>query len=276
MRKTITPLIVLTQMVFLTAFIIDTMAGSYVIRFMNAPLTIILVLISNIVLFANSWVINREESRRKIMETETILHDEFHSLVSSVRSDRHDMNNHLTVISGLIKLNRNDRANEYIQKLIGDISINNQILQITDPVLASLIFAGYSKFNAANIRFDVEITSSLISEKLSMTDLVRLISNTLDNAFEEVVKHFGEDRKISISIKEDSRNVYLKVINPTSATKFDDSWLLMNGSSHGEKGQRGYGLSIIQDVVNRHQGSVKFEVIQGEFIVQVTFPKVGQ
>ena len=163
MRKTLPPIILLTQMVFLTAFIIDTMSGSYVIRFMNAPITIMVVLISNIVLFANVWVVNREESRRKIMETETILQDEFHSLVSSVRSDRHDMNNHLTVISGLIKLKRNDRANEYIQKLIGDISINNQILQITDPVLASLIFAGYSKFNAANIQFEVEITTSSIS-----------------------------------------------------------------------------------------------------------------
>jgi sensor histidine kinase regulating citrate/malate metabolism len=276
MRKTFTPIILLAQLFFLTTFIVDTMVGMHVVRWLNAPITIIFVLVSNIVLFANAWLLNREEARRQVEETELVLQEKFQSLVASVRSDRHDMNNHLTVISGLTQLKKNDSASQYIQKLLGDINVNNEILQVHDPVLASLIFAAYSKFNASNIQFNVEIGSYLIVEKLSMTDLVRLISNLLDNAFEEVLQQFGQERQISISITEDTQGIQLIVTNPTNAVDFDEKWLEMNGSSRGDSEQRGYGLSIIQDVVRRYEGDIQFKIDHGAFIAHVTFPVVRQ
>jgi sensor histidine kinase regulating citrate/malate metabolism len=109
-----------------------------------------------------------------------------------------------------------------------------------------------------------------------MTDLVRLISNLLDNAFEEVLQQFGQERQISISITEDTQGIQLIVTNPTNAVDFDEKWLEMNGSSRGDSEQRGYGLSIIQDVVRRYEGDIQFKIDHGAFIAHVTFPVVRQ
>lgn len=273
MRRVFPLIILLFQLTCLMVFSMDYMVGLPAHTLLKTPVFILVILLSSIVLVIEMWINNRKETRQKVNDIESIIQDEFHSLISSVRSDRHDINNHLTVISGLIQLEHNDRANQYIRKLIGDILLNNQMLNIQDPVLASLIFASQKKCGVANIEIETAISTNGLAEKLAMTDVVRLVSNILDNAFDETVKYLEENRKIILVIEETPLGTHIRSINPTTAYELNDNWLRLGGSSHGDSAGRGFGLNIIRDVVGRYNGQLNLNIKNNIFTIDIVFPR---
>lgn len=272
MRRVFPLIILLFQLSCLSLFSMDYVVGLPAHTFLRTPVFILIILISSIVLVIEMWINNRRETRQKVTDIESVMQEEFHSLISSVRSDRHDMNNHLTVISGLIQLNHNSRADDYIRKLIGEILINNQMLNIQDPILASLVFASQKKCGLANIEIETSILTNTLSEKLAMTDLVRLMSNILDNAFDETVKYLGENRKITLLIEDTTSGIHIKSSNPTNAHEMNKKWLTLGGSSHSNQTGRGFGLNIIRDVVRRYDGQLVMAVTNNTFTIEILFP----
>ncbi|MDG5788506.1 hypothetical protein QA612_13540 [Evansella sp. AB-P1] len=68
------------------------------------PIHLIFVMLLNIISLYLLGKIFKREEKRKVYNAESTHVEEFRSLVTSVWSDRHDLNNHLTVISGFMKI----------------------------------------------------------------------------------------------------------------------------------------------------------------------------
>ena len=75
-------------------------------------------------------------------------------------------------------------AASYIRELIGDIRINNQALNISNPILASMLFSKMETFKKKHVAFKINILTEDLGNILSSTDLIRLLSNLLDNAYD--------------------------------------------------------------------------------------------
>lgn len=140
--KGIVPLIfVVLLQIFLTFMSIGSL---YIMKettfILGVPASMFIVILLNIASLFIIGTIYQRETKQKVQLTETTHEKEFHSLVASVRSDRHDLNNHLTVISGLLKIGNYTETENYVKELIGDIQVNNHVLKINNPILASVLF----------------------------------------------------------------------------------------------------------------------------------------
>jgi sensor histidine kinase regulating citrate/malate metabolism len=246
------------------------------IDFLGAPLYLLLTVCFGVTLFILLWSIYLTSIKRKVAETESVLQQEFKAMVSSVQSDRHDMNNHLTVISGLMQLNSVERANDYIRNLIGEIEINNRALTISDPLLAALIYAKSSVFRRSNIKFELTMDSNLISRMMSPTDTVRVLTNLLDNAFEEVCILSEEFRQIQMRLRTSETQLVIRISNSTQSDSFDKRFLEPAQSTKNNDGRHGYGLSIVNQIVKKYRGELAIEVKNQQFCVEIILPIQGE
>lgn len=264
--------LVLFQILFLLFYLGDFILNVKGLNIFDTPITLIVVILVSISLFIYLWVMNIKETEFKVAATESILKDEFNLLVSSVQSDRHDINNHLAVVSGLIQLKKNEQADEYIRNLIGDIEVNNHALAIRDPMLAALIYAKSNRFRRSNISFDVKIESNQITSILSTTDTVRLLTNLLDNAFDAVSIMPNDFRVVQMQITQSDDELQLTVTNTTRLTFFDNKLIDEIKTTKSQRGTRGFGLGIIREIVKKYDGHSSFAVLGDMFQATIIFP----
>ncbi|MBU9719895.1 MULTISPECIES: sensor histidine kinase [Bacillaceae] len=269
-------LIILVQLL-LVFFSIISIAGlkDDALHVIGVPIHLIFVILLNILsLYVLGKIFKREE-KRKIYNTETTHVEEFRSLVTSVRSDRHDLNNHLTVISGLMKLKNFDAADKYMQEMIGNINITNKALTIKSPILSSMLYSKMEKYQKAGIPFHVIIANEEIEKILSSTDLIRLISNLLDNAYDATMEMPDSQRRIELEIIKVGETVTLIVRNTSSVKEICDDHFKIGFSSKREA-DRGYGLAIIQEVIDKYSGSLKVDIIENVVCIEISFSKATE
>lgn len=153
--KGIVPLIfVVLLQIFLTFMSIGSL---YIMKettfILGVPASMFIVILLNIASLFIIGTIYQRETKQKVQLTETTHEKEFHSLVASVRSDRHDLNNHLTVISGLLKIGNYTETENYVKELIGDIQVNNHVLKINNPILASVLLRKWKSSKGITLCF---------------------------------------------------------------------------------------------------------------------------
>ncbi|WP_066054256.1 sensor histidine kinase [Robertmurraya korlensis] len=273
--KGIVPLIfVVLFQIFLTFLSIGSL---YIMKettfILGVPASMIIVILLNIVSLFIIGKIYQTETKQKVQLTETTHEEEFHSLVASVRSDRHDLNNHLTVISGLLKIGNYTDTENYVKELIGDIQVNNQVLKIHHPILASVLFTKMEKFKRDHIVFSQNIQSEKIMETISSTDFIRLMSNLLDNAYDATMELPVDQRKISLEMKELHGNFIIEVKNSSKLKNFDET-LFQNEHSTKPREQsksRGFGLSIIREITHKYNGDLQVKIDEELVCFKIVF-----
>ncbi|MGG7621393.1 sensor histidine kinase [Bacillus coreaensis] len=275
--KGIVPLIfVVLLQIFLTFMSIGSL---YIMKettfILGVPASMFIVILLNIASLFIIGKIYQSETKQKVQLAETTHEKEFHSLVASVRSDRHDLNNHLTVISGLLKIGNYTEVENYVKELIGDIHINNQVLKINNPILASVLFTKMEKFKRDHIAFLLNISSEEIMKMISSTDFIRLMSNLLDNGYDATMELPEEQRKISVLIQELHRTVVIEVKNSSTLKKFDETFFQIEQSTkpREQSRSRGFGLSIIKEITQKYNGDVQVKIDKDLVCFKIVFPK---
>ncbi|MDG5785900.1 GHKL domain-containing protein [Evansella sp. AB-P1] len=265
-------LIVLIQLLLVFMAIISIVVlKDDVLDIIGIPIHLIFVVLLNVISLYILGKIYKREEKRKVYNAELTHIQEFRSLVASVRSERHDLNNHLTVISGLMKINNYDAANKYIQDMIGDIRINSKALTIKNPTLASILYSKMDKYQREMVPFEVNITNEEIVTVISSTDLIRLISNLLDNAYEATVELPIEDRKIQLEIHKVNEKVKISVQNTSILNEITENHF-KQGYSTKANSDRGYGLAIVQEITGKYNGSLVISSNDSLIIFEITFP----
>lgn len=194
-----------------------------------------------------------EEESRKIFEN----HKNLTTLVQKTAILRHDIRNHLSVIENSI----NETPSENIEDIKHIFTLTDEILEKSKklsfqeytghPVLDSLLSV---KVQTAQKQLtDLEYHLSL-PDDLSITDydLVTLCSNLLDNALEAVSTLPENARIINFSVYEKKGNLCFYITNPYSTeTRFSPP--AKNRKEHG------YGMRIINGIVQKYNGYIKME-----------------
>lgn len=248
---------------------------SETIVLLGIPIHIILIILLNIGSLILLAKILKNEQNRIIQFTEATHEEQFRSLVTSVRSDRHDLNNHLTVIAGLIKIGNFTSVASYIDEIIGEVKINNFALTINNPILASILYSKMDLYQKQRVPFTTNIASEAITNRISSTDLIRLISNLLDNAYEATRLLPQESQNIVFEMTEGNQDYTITVKNSSSLKKLDPNILEMGHTtkSSGERKSRGYGLSIIQDIAKKYGGKLTINREDSFIVFSISVPK---
>ncbi|MGE7601693.1 GHKL domain-containing protein [Peribacillus sp. NPDC097675] len=218
----------------------------------------------------------RKEMKREVVDTEDTYRTEFQSLIASVRSLRHDFSNHVQVAHGLLKLGESAKALEYLTSLSKEVhSIESMELDVTHPGLSVLLET--KRLSAQNYNIDITLDISPDSfDTIKTTDLIKLLSNVIDNAIEATIELPEQDRRMNITCKTEEGNYMFAVKNSGPMISLvDQENIFRSGYStkKKEKGKdRGQGLFIVKDLVRRYNGEIFVDSNEIETSIIVLIP----
>ncbi|MEY8338882.1 GHKL domain-containing protein [Lachnospiraceae bacterium 62-35] len=166
---------------------------------------------------------------------------------------QHDIDNHLLVLSGLLHEGLLEQAKLYTEKLhisskslFSPVSTGNAVLD----VLLREKFS-YARQNQIEVIFDIHIPRNFHMEDM---DLCVLFSNILDNGITACTKETCENRFLTLSGRVRSKFLIVEAVNT---------------ASEQHKIRTGTGLTNIQQIAEKYQGTVEMELSNGRFRISV-------
>lgn len=194
-------------------------------------------------------------------------------LTQALRAQNHEFMNKLHTISGLIQLESYEDALSYIDQVTKtkQTVIRQLQDQVRVPALSGLLLAKHSR--ASERKVHVEITEETqihhLPDHMPEHDVSSILGNLVDNAIEALAGR--EDAKIMLTLTSDKEEVrFLVRDNGPGLGPLTVEQVLEKGiSSKGP--DRGYGLAIVKEKVDRAGGTLTLEEREGLLCV-VTLP----
>ena len=132
------------------------------------------------------------------------------------------------------------------------------------------------KLSAHNHNIDIQFTISNDSfDTIKTTDLIKILSNLIDNAIDATTELPEDERKINIVCQADFSHYLFKITN-TGPKITDKEHIFVSGFSTKKTvpGKvRGQGLFIVKEVVNKYNGHISIDSNEFETTAIVEIPK---
>lgn len=176
-----------------------------------------------------------------------------------IRRLKHDMANHLQVLSGLSEKKRED----YIRELLKNQTVQGTLNYCKDTTVNAVLASKEQLLKEREIDFKYKID---IQEELPFDkpDICAIYANALDNAAEAEIKEklLGEQRWISLESRLKKGMFVLSVKNPSSV-KIEKGRLPYTEKK--DRKNHGFGLRSIQEAVKRYDGNMEIRGEDGVF-----------
>lgn len=179
-------------------------------------------------------------------------------LTDDLRAQNHEFLNKLHIISGLIQLGENDQAIKYIadlseqrQEILGILTHN-----IKNVYVAGLLLSKYNKAMELKIEFTVDRLSNMDKLPYNMTHdkFCSILGNLIENAIEELTGK--ENSKLYVKILQNSQNINMIIEDNGSGIDKKSRDKIFKRGITSKKGQRGYGLWIVNNNINEVNGKI--------------------
>lgn len=218
----------------------------------------------------------QKELKKELGDTEATYQDELHSLFDSIRSLRHDYRNHIQVVHGLLKIQKYDMAADYMDSLVKEARVIDTVhMKVDHPALLVLFQAKkvLAQTNKVLIEFDVDHD---LFEQIHTTDLIKILSNLIDNAVDAAVQMEEDKRWVKIACKREKGDYMFEVENsgPVIAEEEKERIFQKGYSTKVRKpGKvRGQGLSILQETVRKYRGEINLDSSEEKTSFKIRIP----
>ncbi|MEM1486236.1 GHKL domain-containing protein [Oscillospiraceae bacterium PP1C4] len=211
--------------------------------------------------FENEWQSRELKQQTIFYENELIL---IQKNLKNMRILKHDLQNHLSVIFGLIKQNKNDECVKYLEEINSLLSTDRVIAKSGNVVIDSIInFKLYElERNHTRINVSLKIPNEI---NIPSFDIATIVGNLIDNAIEGTMT-ISENRFISVSIVQNKGMLNLRIQN-----SFDGFIKEDNGEILSRKrgfATTGTGMERVLKVINIYDGLLEYETQDNTFIVK--------
>lgn len=225
------------------------------------PLAVALV-IAALALWASRLLVDsaRREAQRELEFAQ--LRAEL-ALAQRAREQRHDLLNHLTVVSALIQIGSPQQALAYLQRVLADQEEAGEAAardDETDPgILLGLLGPKLVEAGRAGATLSVCVQGH--AEHLCIPDVVaaRILGNLIDNAIDAAATlPDGGEVRVHMSLAED--RWALRVWNNGPVIPSDHLKRIFIAGETSKGGQhQGLGLHIVQQLVREYEGHLTVE-----------------
>lgn len=200
----------------------------------------------------------QREVAKEVESTEDTYQGEIQTLLSSVSSLRHDFSNHIQVIHGLLTIGEPEKAKQYLSSLSNEVQLIESINStIEHPGLAILLKS--KKIVAQNHQIMMKTLVTQDSyQGIKTTDMIKILSNLIDNAIDATRELTDQPRSISILCDVKETHYVFEVTN-TGPKVVSNEEIFKRGFStkQAEDGKvRGQGLFIVREVVRKYNGEI--------------------
>jgi sensor histidine kinase YesM len=223
-----------------------------------------------IIVYSNTYMAEKARSETYARTIEEHYHQQLYymenleQLIYKLKSERHDFNNHLGVIYGLLEGGETDRARNYTTQLVKTAEEYQNITNIPYSMVRAML--NYKLSAARESKIELRLNINVPAElKLDEFDLTVILGNLLDNAMEACAAIEENGRYIDLGIFYKPDYLIIQVENPTHGD-------LLSGGNHTTKpdaGDHGFGLRNIEYLANKHNGLLQIEPADGVFKVSI-------
>lgn len=206
----------------------------------------------------------------------------FKNYATALRAQTHEFMNKMHVIMGLIDMKAYDELKKYTQ----EIAYNRQsevayvVTRLKDITLAGFILGKISRSRELQIDFSLSDESEIHCdlEVPSVHDLVLIIGNIVENAF-DVLKKFQGERIVNLTILDFDKEIVIVVEDsgPGMTEEVRENIFKRGYSSKGEC--HGFGLYLVKQSIDNLDGTITVESAPGEgttFTVRLPIKKDGE
>lgn len=186
-------------------------------------------------------------------------YEQLASTYSNIRKMRHDIDNHIYAVEGLLRNNEIQKASEYLQSVRETVSAGTEFDDCKNTVVSSFLSRKKEILTEAGITLQTDIHIPFPLD-ISSPDLICVYGNLLDNA-EEACKGFADP---VIQLKTHYRKPYLviSVVNPTRVKTG-------NKTKRIPELERGLGFTILSNIAKEHDGEFQFRNDNGKFYTEL-------
>ncbi len=235
-------------------------------------ISVSILLIINIVAFYLYDVLNSvyEDKIEKALlkQQNNYYHKQFEIMDNSyknMKSVRHDIKNHLSIIESYINKNDTEKAINYIQNILNSSYGEQELARSGNFDFDSIL--NYKLQNAKSKGIEI-IVEAKIPQKINIEsfDIAIIIGNLLDNAFEAVSK-LSNDKKIKVRLNYRKNTLYIHVNNTfDGAVFYEDNQII---STHKDKENHGIGLKNIEKAIKKYNGTMEINHTNNNFTVDI-------
>ena len=176
---------------------------------------------------------------------------------------RHDIKNQLSYVDVLLKQNKTSEAIEYISEYLDKNSNVLNSFSCSNNVINSIINLELTKAKIKKIKIDVKVVVPPLLP-FDDTDLVSLLTNTIDNALENYYSETNEPIVVRIIKQNDFIRFF--VSNPVDISKINHRSLTTTrkvGRGHG------YGTKIVKNIASTYNGYADYNVENNQFVCDI-------
>ncbi len=233
---------------------------------------IIIALLTIVAVFSIKRVVmtvEREAEERSARESLKQVEE----LIKTMRVQRHDFNNHIETIYGLVEVGEYEHARRYMEEVMAPIISTAEIMKADNPVVSALLQVKAGIAEAKHVAVEFEIDTELRNIPLLSKELNVIIGNLFDNALEATSRQEPEGRRIKLKINEDPHYYKIHVTNTGPPIPKELHPRLFERGFTTKKGSEGIGLYSVKYLAEKYGGNVKVDSGEGETTFLVEIPK---
>jgi two-component system CitB family sensor kinase len=195
----------------------------------------------------------------------------------TLRSQAHEYSNKLHTIAGLIEIGATEQALE----IIGQETQDHQALlhflvdAVKDPVLSGCLLGKFNRAHEMGLKLTIDPESRIdvLPPHIAAEQLVTVLGNILDNAFEATLKNHGKEIQLSMT---DLGNDLIFEVEDQGAgiPPAEVNQIFEKGVSSKAEAGHGWGLYLASQIVNQLHGQIEVECpSKGGSRITVYLPK---
>lgn len=184
----------------------------------------------------------------------------------TIRRLRHDMKNHLDIISTLLQNQDYENAGKYLNELNQEFVTTTKAYCSNGTVNAVLnAKEQIAAHNNIDCKFQIDLQES---PQIDDVDLCSLLANTLDNALEACLK-IPESSKRFLSLKARCKNKYFSYeITNSKANEITENTGNYK-TDKADKNLHGIGIGNVQRIVEKYSGNIQIDYSKDKFAIVI-------
>ncbi|WP_352420141.1 GHKL domain-containing protein [Proteiniborus sp.] len=218
------------------------------------------IIFVNLVLLKNGLREEYTERQLQIYEKYLPVIDQ---LINELRKRQHEYDNHIQALKMLTTINTDYESTiKTITRYSEQLAIQSdlgKLIKLNNKVLAGFLYSKQKLAEKLGIDFEIVINDYDFSTRLLDYELVEVIGNLINNAFEtEVEKNTVE---IILSKNQDMDIIKVKNKHPYLGYEVINSMFRKGFSTKSNK-SRGYGLPNLKEIIKKYKGEVSVSNIK--------------
>jgi two-component system CitB family sensor kinase len=204
--------------------------------------------------------------------------DDVRNFADALRAQEHEFSHRLHVIGGLIELDRNEDAVQFINRssLLHQKLAASFIDRVGDPIIVALLLGKAAVASERGVDLNVSALTELPDDLGDVRGLVTVLGNLIDNALESVTANGEGAGRVDVTLAVEDDELVLQVhdsgpgIDPLLAGEIFRDGYTTKVANDGAT-QRGLGLALVSQAVRRRGGRIAVEN-EGGALFTVTVP----